>query len=51
MSSSSSRRPACSASSGTALSKPTAKVVVKELDKDLTKVPDHELASHFSPSS
>jgi len=32
------------------LSKPTAKAVVKELDKDLTKVPDHELASHFSPS-
>jgi len=25
------------------MSKPTAKVVVKELDKDLTKVPYHEL--------
>jgi protein required for attachment to host cells len=32
------------------LSKPTAKAVVKELDKDLTKVPDHELPSHLSPS-
>ena len=29
------------------LSKPTAKAVVKELHKDLTKVPDHELAPHF----
>jgi protein required for attachment to host cells len=32
------------------LSKPTAKVVVKELQKDLTKVPDHELTGHLSPS-
>ena len=32
------------------LSKPIAKVVVKELQKDLTKVPDHELAGHLSPS-
>ena len=32
------------------LSKPMAKVVVKELQKDLTKVPDHELTGHLSPS-
>ena len=31
------------------LSKPTAKVVVKELHKDLTKVPDHELTGHLAP--
>jgi protein required for attachment to host cells len=31
-----------------ALSKPTAGVVVKELQKDLTKVPDHDLTSHLS---
>ena len=31
------------------LSKPTAKVVVKELHKDLTKVPDHELTGHLTP--
>jgi protein required for attachment to host cells len=31
------------------LSKPTAKVVVKELHKDLTKVPDHELTEHLTP--
>jgi len=30
------------------LSKPTAKVVVKELHKDLTKVPDHELTGHLT---
>jgi len=30
------------------LSKPTSKVVVKELHKDLTKVPDHELTSHLA---
>ena len=30
------------------LSKPTAQVVVKELHKDLTKVPDHELTSHLA---
>ena len=34
-----------------ALSKPTAKLVVKELKKDLTKVPDHELTGHLSTSS
>jgi protein required for attachment to host cells len=32
------------------LSKPTAKAVVKELHKDLTKVPDHELIGYLSPS-
>jgi protein required for attachment to host cells len=32
-----------------ALSKPTAGIVVKELQKDLTKVPDHDLTSHLSP--
>lgn len=32
------------------LSKPTAKVVVKELHKDLTKVPDHELTGHLAPA-
>jgi protein required for attachment to host cells len=30
------------------LSKPTAKVVVDELHKDLTKVPDHELTAHLA---
>jgi protein required for attachment to host cells len=30
------------------LSKPTAKVVVKELQKDLTKVPDYELTGHLA---
>ncbi len=30
------------------LSKPTARIVVKELHKDLTKVPDHELTSHLA---
>jgi protein required for attachment to host cells len=30
------------------LSKPTARIVVKELHKDLTKVPDHELTGHLS---
>ena len=34
-----------------ALSKPIAKLVVKELKKDLTKVPDHELTGHLSTSS
>jgi protein required for attachment to host cells len=33
------------------LSKSTAKVMVKELHKDLTKVPDHELTGHLSTSS
>jgi protein required for attachment to host cells len=32
------------------LTKPTAKVVVRELHKDLTKVPDHELTEHLAPS-
>ena len=31
------------------LTKPTAKIVVKELHKDLTKVPDHELTGHLAP--
>jgi protein required for attachment to host cells len=30
------------------LSKPTVNVVVKELHKDLTKVPDHELTAHLA---
>ena len=34
-----------------ALSKPIAKLVVEELQKDLTKVPDHELTGHLSSSS
>ena len=34
-----------------ALSKPIAKLVVEELQKDLTKVPDHELTGHLSTSS
>jgi hypothetical protein len=29
------------------LSKPAASIVVKELHKDLTRVPDHELTSHL----
>jgi protein required for attachment to host cells len=31
-----------------ALTKPVAERVVKELHKDLTKVPDHDLTSHLS---
>ncbi len=31
------------------LTKPTANLVVRELHKDLTKVPDHELTSHLAP--
>jgi len=31
-----------------ALTKPVADCVVKELHKDLTKVPDHDLTSHLS---
>jgi protein required for attachment to host cells len=31
-----------------ALSKPVAECVVKELRKDLTKVPDHDLTSHLA---
>ena len=34
-----------------ALSKPIAKLVVEELQKNLTKVPDHELTGHLSTSS
>jgi protein required for attachment to host cells len=30
------------------LSKPTAKVVVRELHKDLTRVPDHALTGHLA---
>jgi protein required for attachment to host cells len=32
-----------------ALSKPTAEIVIRELHKDLTKVPDHDLTSHLAP--
>ena len=32
------------------LSKPVSECVVKELQKDLTKVPDHDLTSHLIPS-
>jgi protein required for attachment to host cells len=32
------------------LTKPTAKMVVRELHKDLTKVPDHELTGHLMSS-
>jgi protein required for attachment to host cells len=32
-----------------ALSKPASQLVVDELQKDLTKVPDHDLAAHLSP--
>jgi protein required for attachment to host cells len=31
------------------LSKPIAKIVVKDLQKDLTKVPDHDLTEHLLP--
>ena len=31
------------------LSKPIAKMVVSDLQKDLTKVPDHDLAKHILP--
>jgi Protein required for attachment to host cells. len=31
------------------LAKPLASRVVKDLQKDLTKVPDHDLATHLSP--
>ena len=33
------------------LSKPMAELVVKDLQKDLTKVPDHDLTEHSSPSA
>lgn len=32
------------------LSKPMAKLVVDGLQKDLTKVPDHDLAQHLAPA-
>jgi protein required for attachment to host cells len=32
------------------LSKPMAQLIVKDLQKDLTKVPDHELAGHLLPT-
>ena len=32
------------------LSKPMAKIVVKDLQKDLTKVPDHDLTEHLLPA-
>ena len=31
------------------LSKPMAKIVVNDLQKDLTKVPDHDLTEHLLP--
>jgi protein required for attachment to host cells len=32
------------------LSKPMAKIVVNDLQKDLTKVPDHDLTEHILPA-
>lgn len=32
------------------LSKPIAKIVVNDLQKDLTKVPDHDLTEHILPA-
>ena len=32
------------------LSKPMAKIVVNDLQKDLTKVPDHALTEHILPA-
>jgi protein required for attachment to host cells len=34
----------------TNLSKPLAKLVVGDLQKDLTKVPDHDLTGHLAPA-
>jgi protein required for attachment to host cells len=31
------------------LAKPVAEIVVKDLQKDLTKVPDHDLTGHLAP--
>jgi protein required for attachment to host cells len=31
------------------LSKPTAEIVIGDLQKDLTKVPDHDLTEHLAP--
>jgi protein required for attachment to host cells len=33
------------------LSKPIAKVVIDDLQKDLTNIPDHDLAEHLTPAS
>jgi hypothetical protein len=33
----------------TSLGKPVADTVVSDLQKDLTKVPDHDLATHLTP--
>ena len=32
------------------LSKPIAKLVADDLQKDLTKVPDHDLTEHLAPA-
>jgi protein required for attachment to host cells len=32
------------------LSKPMAEIVVDDLQKDLTNVPDHDLTGHLAPS-
>ena len=32
------------------LSKPIAEVVIDDLQKDLTKIPDHDLAEHLAPA-
>jgi protein required for attachment to host cells len=32
------------------LSKPMAQIVAEDLQKDLTKVPDHDLSEHLSPA-
>jgi protein required for attachment to host cells len=32
------------------LSKPIAKIVVSDLQKDLTKIPDHDLTEHLTPA-
>ena len=32
------------------LSKPIARIVVNDLQKDLTKVPDHDLTEHILPA-
>ena len=44
-------RPARSADRAqTELSKPMAAIVAGDLQKDLTKVPDHELTEHLVPA-
>ena len=42
---------ASSESSRSSFSKPTAKVVIREQHKDLTKIPDYELTGHFAPAA